>query len=115
MMAHLVDLQKDLAGKQLGAFTVATADEFEYRDSFDGSVSSHQGIRFVFTDGSRIIFRLSGTGSSGATIRVYLEQYQSDPEKLHQGTQVWLFYSHSFLRRYQMFICLFTGCIKTFD
>ena len=88
LMAHLVSQQKDLVGKQLGSFTVATADEFEYVDSFDKSVSSHQGVRIIFTDGSRIIFRLSGTGSSGATIRVYLEQYRDDPSQFDQETQV---------------------------
>lgn len=61
----------------LGEYTVKTADDFEYKDPVDGSVSSKQGIRFIFTDGSRIIFRLSGTGSSGATIRLYIEQYQA--------------------------------------
>lgn len=60
---------------QVRSFVVDTADEFEYTDPVDGSVSSRQGLRWIFTDGSRIIFRLSGTGSSGATIRVYIEQY----------------------------------------
>ncbi|EDR24210.1 phosphoglucomutase [Entamoeba dispar SAW760] len=53
-------------------------DDFEYHDSVDGSVTSKQGIRFVFEDGSRIIFRLSGTGSVGATIRVYFDKYSKD-------------------------------------
>ena len=56
-------------GSKLGDYEVETADNFEYKDPIDGSVASKQGLRFVFTDGSRIIFRLSGTGSSGATIR----------------------------------------------
>lgn len=86
-MEHLVSLQKDLEGKKLGSFEVETADEFEYKDQFDNSVSSHQGIRFLFTDGSRIIFRLSGTGSTGATIRLYLEQYESDESKFQQETK----------------------------
>lgn len=50
-------------------------DEFRYVDPVDGSVSANQGIRFLFEDGSRIVYRLSGTGSSGATVRVYLEKY----------------------------------------
>jgi len=87
LMEHLVSLQKDLEGKKLGSFEVQTADEFEYKDQFDNSVSSHQGIRFLFTDGSRIIFRLSGTGSTGATIRLYLEQYESDESKFQQETK----------------------------
>ena len=60
---------------QVRSFVVDTADEFCYTDPVDGSVSAHQGIRFLFTDGSRVIYRLSGTGSSGATIRIYVEQY----------------------------------------
>jgi phosphoglucomutase len=60
---------------QVRSFVVASADEFCYTDPVDGSVSSNQGIRFLFTDGSRCVYRLSGTGSSGATIRVYVEQY----------------------------------------
>eukprot|EP01094_Clydonella_sp_ATCC50884_P024213 TRINITY_DN6011_c0_g4_i1.p1 TRINITY_DN6011_c0_g4~~TRINITY_DN6011_c0_g4_i1.p1 ORF type:complete len:567 (-),score=162.42 TRINITY_DN6011_c0_g4_i1:352-2052(-) len=77
MMAHLVSLQNGgaIVGTQLGSFTVAYADEFEYTDAFTGALAKHQGIRFGFTDGSRMVFRLSGTGSSGATIRLYLEQY----------------------------------------
>ena len=61
----------------LGAsgYALVTADEFEYLDPVDGSVSSHQGVRLLFADGSRIVFRLSGTGSVGATIRIYLERY----------------------------------------
>ena len=52
-------------------------DEFEYHDPVDDSISSHQGIRIYTADGSRIIFRLSGTGSSGATIRMYMEKYET--------------------------------------
>ena len=63
------------AGDKLGDFEVALADDFSYTDPVDGSVASGQGLRFVFADGSRIIFRLSGTGSAGATIRMYVEQY----------------------------------------
>lgn len=56
-------------GTKLGSFELAQADDFSYTDPIDGSVAAKQGLRLVFTDGSRIIFRLSGTGSSGATIR----------------------------------------------
>ncbi|RZF40858.1 hypothetical protein LSTR_LSTR003368 [Laodelphax striatellus] len=59
-------------------YTVQAADNFEYLDPIDGSVAKNQGIRIMFTDGSRLIFRLSGTGSSGATIRLYAESYESD-------------------------------------
>jgi len=68
-------------GDKFGAYTLALADDFAYTDPIDGSVATKQGLRFVFTDGSRIIFRLSGTGSSGATIRLYVEQYESDVSK----------------------------------
>jgi phosphoglucomutase len=66
---------KQASVTQIRSFVIAKADEFEYTDPVDGSISSRQGLRFLFTDGSRIVFRLSGTGSAGATIRVYVEQY----------------------------------------
>lgn len=77
LMAHLVTLTKAMKSgeSKLGEFTINVADEFCYTDPVDQSVSDHQGIRFIFTDGSRIIFRLSGTGSVGATIRLYVEKY----------------------------------------
>jgi len=59
------------------SFLLSNVDEFSYTDPIDGSVSSHQGIRLLFSDGSRIIFRLSGTGSVGATVRMYIEKFQS--------------------------------------
>jgi len=64
-----------LTGKLLGNFTVKYADDFSYTDSIDHSTSNHQGLRIGFDDGSRIIFRLSGTGTKGATLRIYLEAY----------------------------------------
>lgn len=70
-----------LAGKSFGALTVSAADNFTYTDPVDGSVSKNQGIRILFTDGSRIIFRLSGTGTQGATLRVYLEKYEPDTSR----------------------------------
>lgn len=69
-------------GDKFGEFTLDFADDFEYTDPIDGSKASKQGLRFVFSDGSRIIFRLSGTGSSGATVRLYIEQYTDDAAKL---------------------------------
>ncbi|MGE5547216.1 MAG: alpha-D-glucose phosphate-specific phosphoglucomutase [Solirubrobacterales bacterium] len=77
-----------LAGKQLGAYSVAFNDDFAYTDPVDGSVSTRQGIRIVFADGSRIVFRLSGTGTEGATLRVYIERYEPDPAKQHLDPQV---------------------------
>merc|ERR1719473_2263709 len=64
-----------LSGEEKGGMKVKINDVFEYLDPVDGSVSKNQGIRFIFEDGSRIIFRLSGTGVAGATIRLYLEKY----------------------------------------
>jgi phosphoglucomutase len=64
-----------LAGRSFGPLTVAVADSFSYTDPVDGSVSANQGIRVLFEDGSRVVFRLSGTGTQGATLRVYLESY----------------------------------------
>ena len=70
MIEHLRKVQADSKpGDKLGDYELETADEFSFTDPVDGSVASKQGLRFVFTDGSRIIFRLSGTGSSGATVR----------------------------------------------
>jgi phosphoglucomutase len=89
MMVHLRSRVSSLnKGDSLEGFEgrIDYADEFEYVDPVDGSVSSNQGIRFVFEDGSRIIVRLSGTGSVGATIRLYLEQYEPDPAKHDKET-----------------------------
>jgi phosphoglucomutase len=66
------------AGKSVGRFKIATADDFTYYDPVDGSVAKNKGIRFLMEDGSRIIFRLSGTAGSGATIRMYIEQYEPE-------------------------------------
>jgi len=76
----------DLIGTRFGDLTVDYADDFAYQDPVDGSVSQNQGIRIGFTDGSRIIYRLSGTGTVGATLRVYLERYEPDPEQQEQDT-----------------------------
>ena len=65
-------------------------DDFSYEDPIDGSVTSKQGIRMIFSDGSRIVFRLSGTGSSGATVRLYVETYTSSPFKVKYETQTFL-------------------------
>ena len=63
------------------------ADEFSYTDPVDNSVSEQQGIRIGFTDGSRIIFRLSGTGIVGSILRIYLEKYEADASKHDQDPQ----------------------------
>ncbi len=77
----------DLPGTQVQGLTVETADDFAYHDPVDGSVSEHQGIRILFEGGSRVVFRLSGTGTSGATLRVYIERYEPDPARHGLDTQ----------------------------
>lgn len=71
----------ELAGKTFANRTIQHADNFAYTDPIDGSVSQNQGLRILFNDGSRIIFRLSGTGTQGATLRVYFEHYEPDTTK----------------------------------
>jgi len=98
MMAHLAALQTEMNAKKdadglmvaKDGFEkkVAEADNFAYTDPVDGSQAKNQGVRFVFEDGSRIVFRLSGTGSSGATIRMYIEKYEPDESKQGADAQV---------------------------
>ncbi|MBS1170068.1 MAG: alpha-D-glucose phosphate-specific phosphoglucomutase [Burkholderiaceae bacterium] len=76
-----------MKGQMLGSHRVELADDFHYADPVDGSVSSHQGVRIVFDDGARIVFRLSGTGTSGATLRVYFEKYEPDSSQHDLPTQ----------------------------
>merc|ERR1739845_31017 len=75
-MGGMADKAGTLVGTEVNGMKIATNDVFEYTDPVDGSVSKNQGIRFVFEDGSRIVFRLSGTGVAGATVRMYLEKYE---------------------------------------
>jgi phosphoglucomutase len=75
-MAALLGGLPGLAGQSFGQLTVAMADSFAYTDPVDGSVSANQGVRVLFEGGSRVVFRLSGTGTEGATLRVYLERYE---------------------------------------
>jgi phosphoglucomutase len=74
-----------LPGKSFGALKVKSADDFAYHDPVDGSDSKNQGLRVLFENGSRIVYRLSGTGTEGATLRVYLERYEADPA--HHGIE----------------------------
>ncbi|MEG8032335.1 alpha-D-glucose phosphate-specific phosphoglucomutase [Sphingomonas aurantiaca] len=76
LMAALRASLATLPGRQFGDLTVETADEFGYTDPTDGSISRNQGVRILFAGGSRVVFRLSGTGTTGATLRVYLERYE---------------------------------------
>lgn len=77
-----------MQGKKLGSYEVKYADDFSYTDPVDGSVSQKQGIRIGFTDGSRLIYRLSGTGTKGATLRVYFESYEPDSNQHDVDPQV---------------------------
>jgi len=77
MMAKMNANAGKLVGTKIQGMEFAVNDMFEYLDPVDGSVSKNQGIRFIFVDGSRIIFRLSGTGVAGATVRLYLEKYEA--------------------------------------
>lgn len=88
VITHIKAQFTSLPGKVFGQYTVKSCDDFSYHDPIDGSVSHHQGIRVLFTDGSRIVFRLSGTGTEGATLRIYLEAYEPDSTKHHLDAQV---------------------------
>lgn len=78
LMSHLRDSLAKLPGTAIGKLVVESADDFAYTDPIDGSVSTKQGIRIAIAGGARIVFRLSGTGTEGATLRVYLERYEPD-------------------------------------
>ncbi|MCB5425029.1 alpha-D-glucose phosphate-specific phosphoglucomutase [Altererythrobacter sp. CC-YST694] len=90
LMAELTAALPTLPGRSFGPLTVAEADSFAYTDPVDGSVSANQGIRVLFEGGSRIVFRLSGTGTEGATLRVYLERYEPAGGTLGEETPAML-------------------------
>src|SRR3954447_1999194 len=81
LIHRLRDRQHALPGQHFGEHIVSRADDFSYTDPIDGSVSAHQGIRVEFEDGARVVYRLSGTGTEGATLRVYLERFEPDPAR----------------------------------
>jgi len=81
VLQNVRDQFLSLPGTELAGRIIASCDDFAYTDPVDNSVSKNQGVRILFKDGSRIIFRLSGTGTSGATIRLYLESYEADNSK----------------------------------
>ena len=87
LMERLGGMLGDMKGEKYGNYEVKYADDFSYKDPVDGSVSKNQGIRIGFTDGSRIVFRLSGTGTKGATLRLYVESYEPDASKHDRDTQ----------------------------
>lgn len=88
LMDALRAMSVTLPGQSFGGYVVDYADDFRYLDPIDDSVSDKQGIRIGFKDGSRIVYRLSGTGTEGATLRVYIEAYEADPEKHDLDTQL---------------------------
>ncbi|MFV0491605.1 MAG: alpha-D-glucose phosphate-specific phosphoglucomutase [Pseudorhodobacter sp.] len=87
LMVDLRDRLDGLAGQRVEGMTITAADDFSYADPVDGSVSQRQGVRILFEDGSRIVLRLSGTGTEGATLRLYLERFSAGPEGLDLDPQ----------------------------
>jgi phosphoglucomutase len=87
VMQQVRDKLASLPGSTLGNYTVSNADDFAYTDPVDGSVSEHQGLRILFDNGARIIYRLSGTGTTGATLRVYIEDVETDPARQQADAQ----------------------------
>ncbi|MDR5172543.1 alpha-D-glucose phosphate-specific phosphoglucomutase [Methylobacillus flagellatus] len=87
LIEHVRAQFASLPGQVLGRYTVKACDDFSYTDPVDGSVSQKQGIRILFEDGSRIVFRLSGTGTAGATLRIYLESFEPDTAKHDEDAQ----------------------------
>jgi phosphoglucomutase len=87
VMQHIKAQFSSLPGHSFGDYVVKTCDDFSYHDSIDGSVSHNQGTRILFEDGSRIVFRLSGTGTEGATLRIYLEAFEPDTTQHHLDAQ----------------------------
>ena len=90
LIAELTASLPGLPGTAPGPLTIAVADSFSYLDPVDGSISANQGLRILFEGGSRIVFRLSGTGTEGATLRVYLERYEPADGALDRDTGVML-------------------------
>jgi phosphoglucomutase len=87
VMRQLRDRLGALPGTTLAGRRVAAADDFTYHDPVDGSTSARQGLRVLFDDGARLVYRLSGTGTEGATLRVYVEAYEPDPTRHDQDAQ----------------------------
>ncbi|MDP4031927.1 MAG: alpha-D-glucose phosphate-specific phosphoglucomutase [Pseudorhodobacter sp.] len=87
MMAGLRARLRDLPGREIEAMTIRAADDFAYADPVDGTISERQGVRILFADGGRIVLRLSGTGTEGATLRLYLERYVPGPQGLGDDPQ----------------------------
>ena len=88
VMAHIKSQFTSLPSQNFGKYCIKTADDFSYTDPIDGSTSTGQGIRIIFTDDSRIVFRLSGTGTDGATVRIYLEAFEPNVANHHLDAQL---------------------------
>ena len=88
VIEHLRNSFSAMTGQAFGPYTIKTCDDFSYTDPIDGSISTKQGLRILFNDGSRIVFRLSGTGTSGATLRIYLEAFEPDTSKHDLDAQI---------------------------
>ena len=88
VMSRVQGQLPDLSGTTVGERRVRTADDFAYHDPVDASVSEHQGLRILFEDGARIVYRLSGTGTTGATLRLYIESYETDAAHQDKDAQV---------------------------
>ena len=88
LMQYLRSNLQTIKDKNFGDYKVNECDDFEYNDPIDHSTSAQQGIRILFEDGSRIVYRLSGTGTVGATLRIYIEKYEPDSSRQDQDTQL---------------------------
>jgi phosphoglucomutase len=90
-------------------YTIKLMDDFNYTDPVDGSYTEKQGIRIIFSDGSRLVFRLSGTGSRGATVRLYADSYESDPDTFTKDAQVNLL---AFFKRIKFLLSFHRKCLN---
>ncbi len=111
VMQHIKGQFESLPGQKFGHYQVGSCDDFSYHDSIDGSVSKNQGVRILFVDGSRIVFRLSGTGTEGATLRIYLEAYETDSHKQHLDAQIALAEMIKIGLQISQLVAL-TGCVS---
>ena len=86
-MDHLRGQLASLPGRDIEGMTISAADDFAYTDPVDGSRAEKQGVRITFGDAARLVFRLSGTGTVGATLRVYMERFEPDPLRQQEDPQ----------------------------
>src|SRR3546814_7078021 len=87
-MAGLRSALPDLAGSAIAGMAITQADDFAYRDPIDSSESKGQGLRVICGERARVIARLSGTGTEGATVRLYFELFEADPARQEDDVQV---------------------------